>query len=194
MALWRGFGVYAVDLGLKVRSKLGLNEFDRLDVQLLAKHYNIPILGFDQIGCDHEVLRHLTATRHRKLSGFTIPIKTGFAVVTNPCHTEHRVRATIGHEFAHIILNHQFSVLLAGDEGCAFGSEDQEDEAKWFGAELLLPRAAAARAVRRNLSVIQVSDYFGVSVELARWRMNICGERTKLQRAGRRGDSKLNRA
>lgn len=183
MAHWRGFKEYAVDLSSKVRGQLGLSAFQRLEVSALAAHYNTPVIGFDQIDCDPRALQHFTVNRQRSLSGFVLPVDDGFAIVVNPCHTEHRVRATVGHEFSHLILNHEFSVLLAGDEGCAFGDKDQEDEAKWLGAELLFPRQAARNAVWQGISLEQVSETFGVSIELARWRINACGARKILQRA-----------
>jgi hypothetical protein len=186
VAYWHGFKQYAVDLGLTVRAKLGLTAFDRLDLAALAAHYKVPVLGFDQLGCPAEALRHFTGERWRGVSGYLLPVDGEMAVVFNPSHPKSRIRSTITHEFAHLILNHEFSVLVTGEEGCAFGDEDQEDEAKWLGAELLLPREAAKRAVLRGVSLEQLSENFDVSVELARWRMNVCGGWTILQRARRR--------
>lgn len=185
MAYWHGFKEYAVELSLKVRTRLGLTAFQRLDVSALAAHYEVVVVGFDQLGCAVEVLHHFTVDRWRGVSGYLLPVDGELAIVFNPSHPEYRIRSTVAHEIAHLILSHEFSVLLAGDKGCTFGSEDQEDEANWLGAELLLPRQAARQAVLDGVSLEQVSERFGVSIEMARWRTNVCGGQEILQRARR---------
>lgn len=175
MALWHGFKQYAVDLGLTVRRQLGILPSQRLNVYELAEHYGISLVNFGQLGCTLEALHHFTVGHWKSVSGFLLPVDGAFAIVTNPSHSALRIRATIAHEVAHFILNHEFSVLAATDEGCVFGDEDQEDEAKWLGAELLLPRPIAKKAVLDGMPLHEVSKKFGVSIELARWRTNISG-------------------
>jgi hypothetical protein len=185
VAHWHGFKQYAVDLGLKVRRNLGISASQRLDVIALATYYKVPILSFDKIGCPLEALHHFTVSRWSKVSGYLLPVDGQLVIIYNPTHPKQRIRATISHEIAHLILNHEFRVLATGDDGCIFGDKDQEDEAGWLGAELLLPREAAKRAVINGDSLSQLSDQFDVSIELARWRTNICGARKILQRARR---------
>ncbi len=185
MALWHGFRQYAVDLGLTVRRRIDISPSRRLNLRALADHYGLALVDFGQIGCTIEALHHLTVDRWKSVSGFLLPVDGKFAIVTNPEHSAFRIRATIAHEIAHFILNHEFGVLATGDDGCIFGNEDQEDEAKWLGAELLFPRAAAREAVLNGFSLNDISMRFGVSVDLARWRTNISGAHRMRQRARR---------
>ena len=90
-------------------------------------------------------------------------------------------RSTMGHETSHVILNHEFDLLVTGEKTCV--SKDEEDEADWLGAELLFPRAAARRAVLRSIPIEQVCQHYGVSFEIARWRTNICGAKKMLKRS-----------
>lgn len=185
MALWHGFKQYAVDLGLKIRTELGLSAFDRLDADKLADRYRVTVVSFDQVNCSPETLQHFTCNQWRSLSGFAIPVDGMMAVALNPSHTEARTRSTFTHEISHVVLNHESKVRLTRDDNCIYGDVDQEDEARWLGAELLLPREAAKRAVLRDITEDQVRERFGVSRELARWRMNICGGKNIRRRIGR---------
>jgi hypothetical protein len=61
-----------------------------------------------------------------------------------------------------------------------------EDEAAELSGELLLPAAAARRAAICRLSDEQVADEFDVSVEFAKWRLNVTGARLIAERAARK--------
>ena len=87
MAYWRGFKQYAVDLGLKVRGNLGISAFQRLDVIALAAYYNVPVVGFDKIGCPLEALHRLAVDKWGKISGYLLPVDGQLAIVYNPTHT-----------------------------------------------------------------------------------------------------------
>jgi Zn-dependent peptidase ImmA (M78 family) len=52
---------------------------------------------------------------------------------------------------------------------------DQENEADWLAASLLLPRDGLLSYFSRRRSVEAIAAQFQVSVELARWRLNATG-------------------
>jgi Zn-dependent peptidase ImmA (M78 family) len=58
----------------------------------------------------------------------------------------------------------------------------QEDEAAEIAGELLVPFDAAKKLARRKATNDEVALQFGVSVELARWRMDSTGARIIAQR------------
>jgi Zn-dependent peptidase ImmA (M78 family) len=62
-----------------------------------------------------------------------------------------------------------------GGHGC--GEREQEDQANELGGELLLPTSAAHRLARRGASDEQVATHYGISIEMARWRLNATGAR-----------------
>jgi Zn-dependent peptidase ImmA (M78 family) len=53
----------------------------------------------------------------------------------------------------------------------------QEEEAAEIGGELLIPIEAAKKLARRKATNEEVALQFGVSVEMARWRMDATGAR-----------------
>ena len=183
MALWRGYREYAVTVAERVRTKLGLTAYDQLDIFKLAAYYGITVVRFDEINCGDEVIKHFTTKGWRQLSGYILPVGDQLVMCLNPLHSEERIRSTMGHETSHVILNHEFDLLLTAEKACVSGSKDEEDEADWLGAELLFPRAAARRAVLRSIPIEQVCQHYGVSFEIARWRTNICGAKKMLKRS-----------
>jgi len=183
VALWHGYREYAVTVAEKVRTNLGLTAYDRIDMFKLATYYGITVVRFDEIDCGDAPLEHFTTTRWQQLSGYILPVDENYLLMSiNHLHPEERIRSTMGHETSHVILNHEFNLLLTEEKICAGGSKDQEDEADWLGGELLLPRKAARRAVFNKISIEQVRQHFGVSIEMARWRINICGAQEMTRR------------
>ncbi len=183
MALWHGFRQYAVDLAVKVRSRLGLSSFDRLDIWQLAGLYDLPIVSLDQLTSAPEAVQYYTQVNETRLSGFLVRVAGGPVILVNPAHSGERIASTITHEVSHCILCHESKLRLTGEDSCLSGDPDQEDEANWLGGELLLPREAARRLVFRRIGEEQAADMYGVSVEMARWRMNVCGAGQMQRRA-----------
>lgn len=97
MALWRGFKQYAVDLSVKIRGRLGLSPFDRLDVHLLAAQYHIPIVSFDHLPAATEAVRHYAETHRTRLSGLVVPVNGHQVILINPAHCDERIVSTITH-------------------------------------------------------------------------------------------------
>ena len=183
MALWRGFQTYAVDLATKVRSRLGVSLYERLDVRQLAVVYGLSIVSFDQLSSVSEAVHYFTETHTRQLSGFVAQVDSQQVILINPAHCDERTASTITHEVSHCILCHESKLRLTGEQACLSGDPDQEDEASWLGGELLLPREAARRLVFRRVDEVDAAAMFGVSIEMVRWRMNICGGRQMQRRA-----------
>jgi len=50
-----------------------------------------------------------------------------------------------------------------------------EDEANWLGPALLISDEAALLIVKRQYSLEQASDLYQASVEVVRFRLNVCG-------------------
>jgi Zn-dependent peptidase ImmA (M78 family) len=82
----------------------------------------------------------------------------------------------------HVLLEHRFTTVLVREgDNCRNSDRDQELEAAELSGELLVPADAARSMGRRGLSDEEVARSFAVSVEMARWRMQISGAR-KIQR------------
>lgn len=167
----------------EVRAELGLEPMDALDPWQLAELYGVRVLALGQLPLDHAVRDHFHSVRPEVFSGALLPHRTGAVIVENDAHPMARRRSTMSHEMAHVVGEHKFHTSLVNERGCRTADKLQEDEAAEISGELLIPFEAAKRLARRKATDDEVALRFGVSPELARWRMNATGARIIAQRA-----------
>jgi Zn-dependent peptidase ImmA (M78 family) len=116
----------------------------------------------------------------------TLKMDESFAIVLNPSHAVTRQRSDLEHELSHIELRHvparveisETDLLLLSDF-----SDEQEQEADWLGAALLLPRDALVRLRSERKSTPEIAAHFGVSTALCEWRLRMTGVDVQMRRA-----------
>lgn len=170
-----GFKAYATRLALEIREEFNVTIEDPFDPYEFASEYGIPVVELGVL--DGAARDHFYFSPDATLSGALIKSGNGFVILDNDGHPTTRRRATLSHEISHFLLEHEFaSVLSPNERGCGIEVE-QEDEAKFLSGELLIPTEGAIRHAFKDRSDEQVARFHGVSVELARWRMNVSGAR-----------------
>ncbi len=157
---------------------------DAFDPWGLAALYGIDVVSLSELPIDDEVVSYFTIDRPEVFSGALIPIGHGAVIVENDSHPLVRRRSTMGHELAHVVAEHQFDARLTNDRGCRLANQTQEDEAAEIAGELLVPFDAARSLARSKATNEEVALQFGVSVGLARWRMEATGARIIARREG----------
>ena len=167
----------------EVRAELGLEPMDALDPWQLAELYGVPVVALGALPLDSSIREHFHNVRPHVFSGALLPHRTGAVIVENDAHPLARRRSTMGHEMAHVVGEHKFGTSLVNERGCRTADKVQEDEAAEISGELLIPFEAAKRLARQRATDDEVALRFGVSPELARWRMNATGARIIAQRA-----------
>lgn len=167
----------------EVRAELGLEPMDALDPWQLAELYGVPVVALGALPLDHSIRDHFHNVRPQVFSGALLPHRTGAVIVENDAHPLARRRSTMGHEMAHVVAEHKFGTSLVNERGCRTANKVQEDEAAEISGELLIPFDSAKRLARQEATDDEVALCFGVSPELARWRMNATGARIIAQRA-----------
>jgi Zn-dependent peptidase ImmA (M78 family) len=182
----RGFKTEARQIGEQVRSELGLTELQPLDPWLLAEHLDIPILPLTELGDESpKCVATLTGPEEGAFSAMVAFTGRRRIIVHNDAHARTRQRADISHEIAHILLIHEPHPASPGEP--LLYDQDQEDEAGWLGAVLLVPDAACLHACRNDHSVPDAARRLGVSVQLMQWRLNSSGARARVARSRARG-------
>jgi len=171
----RGFKTMAKELALEVRREIDLGADVPFEPHALAKLYGIQVLRISDLG--------LSATESTAFSGALIATGTGQLIVENDSHSPARCKMTVSHEMSHVVLEHSFSTLIVDSAGCRDLIGDQEGEAAFLAGELVLPSDAAIQLAFRNATDEEVALHFGISVEAARWRMNVSGARVIASRA-----------
>ncbi|MBB3049439.1 hypothetical protein FHS23_000434 [Prauserella isguenensis] len=176
--LRRGFKAHAGRLALSVRNELGLAVCDPLDPYSLAELYGIPVLDLGDPAMPRDAVRHFTGPAADSFSGALVAVGSVRVIVENHVHDTRRRRATVAHEMAHVLLEHDFDLLVTKAGLCGTTATSVEREADELAGELLLPRDAARTAALRGWTDAAVAHRYGVSRRLARWRLNATGART----------------
>ncbi|MER7115038.1 ImmA/IrrE family metallo-endopeptidase [Saccharomonospora azurea] len=187
MALRRGFKATARRLAADVRAELGIRTFAPLDPYALAALYGVEVFTLDEPWLPASAVAHFTGPAVESFSGALVQVGTGCVIVENHTHERNRRRSTVAHEMAHVLLEHDFGVLVTAGGSCRSGVESGrealEQEAAELSGELLLPCAAARTAAFRGWTDASVARYFRISERMARWRMNVTGARRIARRS-----------
>ena len=181
----RGFKAQCEQISKRYRKELDLTLQEALRYQVFAKHMGIRIwTPADVPGLTDMSLRQLMVHDDSDWSAVTIQDFKKTVIVVNSSHSERRLANDVTHEISHIILDHQKARLEVSDEGDwwlkAYRS-DQEDEADWLAAALLLPRDGLMACYRKTKDFEELAGMFEVSVDLVRMRINRTGIARQLQ-------------
>jgi hypothetical protein len=169
-------------LALEVRAELGISPTDVFDPYGLAELYGVDVVRLSELDCAPEVLSHFSHIRPEVFSGAVLPIGTGVVMIENDSHLSVRRRSTVSHEMAHVVLEHSFTAAMVSEDGCRTVDSLQEDQANWLAGELLIPGGIARYLGVRGVTADEAAERFNVSVEMARWRINVSGGRKIAQR------------
>lgn len=181
----RGFKAEAERLSAGARSELGLGQADRLCPWRYAGHLGVAILDFSKLGLSPKDENQLLEIDPESWSGMTLREGALTAMVLNPSHSAARQCSTLMHEVAHFVLKHVPARVDVSSSGLLLlsdYSEEQEAEADWLGAALLLPRDALLGRRRLGASIADIAEEFGVSTQLCQWRLRMTGIDRQLSR------------
>jgi hypothetical protein len=182
----RGFKAEAERIGLELRGELNLGSRGRLEPGLLAEHLCVPVRTLrDLANVAREDVRYLLGRGRSAFSAVTVYVgRFKRLVITNPAHASTRQMSSLCHELSHIVLDHEAEAPVSIDGARAWNGP-QEREADWLAGCLLIPQEAAHAAAAEGQSDDDVAQAFGVSRDLAAWRMNTTGARIRAQRLAR---------
>ena len=175
---------------LGLRDFAGVQSEQALDPFALARFARLLVVDFDRIqGLSPESRAHLLGEAADEWSGGACskPLPNGWRlVILNPAHGPARNRATLMEEVAHVFLGHQPNRLAAVGrdptvrEGASNGkivareyNHADEEAAYAIGAAALVPYAALRRMVVEGRSGNEIARRFGVSRQLAEYRIKV---------------------
>lgn len=174
----RGLKSRCERLAIEHRRTLNLAPHDPLPAKALAESLRIRVYDPTTLtGISAESLRALRNDQG-SWSAATVRMGDHAAIVVNPDHSPARQSSDLMHELAHLILGHQPSQFQVSREGPALLTEyekQQEDEADWLAGCLLLPRPALVRIRSRGMDEATVSELFGCSIRMLRYRVSVTG-------------------
>lgn len=175
----RGFKARCEQTAGRYRKRLGVSPQEALPYGQLADELDVVLwTPSDVPGLDANTVRQLSVTDAGAWSAVTVRLDGKHVVVVNNAQNERRIPNSVVHELAHIILGHSASRVDVSEDGHLWLSthgREQENEADWLAATLLLPRDGLLPCFARYRDVRKTADRFKVSVELVRWRLNATG-------------------
>ena len=180
----RGFKSRSEKISARYRANLKISLEEALPVRELASMLDVIIWAPSDVhGLTPKHIKQLTNIGRDEWSAVTIEEGASKLIIINPTHSEARLANDIAHELAHLILNHEKSHLEISESGELWlkaYETDQEEEADWLAASLLLPRDGLLPVYKRLRDVSKVAKVFGVSKDLAQMRINRTGIKKQL--------------
>jgi len=184
----RGFKAQAERSAASARDALGLPANAPIDPWVYANHLNVRVLEFSGLGLPARDISQLTVIDGDSWSAMTLQLEGIFAIVLNPVHAITRQRNDLMHELAHVELSHTPTRVEVSESGLLLlsdYSDEQEQEADWLAAALLLPRDGLVHLRATRHSAAEIADHYGVSAALCEWRLRMTGVDMQMRRAYR---------
>jgi Zn-dependent peptidase ImmA (M78 family) len=185
VTLRRGFLVEAERHAARIRDELSLGPADPVDVGTIAQHLGVRVVAADEL-IDRARLEELERLQAWSFSACTLDIHGRKVIVFNPLRSPPRTQSDLAHELAHLLLGHDLDEVRVV-AGTPFRTclPDQEEEATSLGGTLLLPRPLLLKAARKGLGVKEIAEQYGVTPEMARFRLNKTGVARQASDRGR---------
>ena len=182
----RGFKTWCEQIAAKLRRDNDLGPIAPLPPAAVADGLGVRLIPAEELsGVPPEVLGRLLGQHQSVWSAVTISAGDRHLVVYNSAHSKARQSNDLMHELSHLILKHTPSMsFMDPTKGLLIRSYDknQEDEANWLSAALLLPRQALVVHRSRRTPAEDLCELFGVSRDLLTFRLNMTGVERQLAR------------
>jgi Zn-dependent peptidase ImmA (M78 family) len=182
----RGFKSEAERVADRIRLALCLSASDPLDPEAVAAYLSAKVVAADTLVARAK-LRELKTIQDDAFSAVTFRLPDSRVVVVyNPLHTLARRRSDISHELSHLILKHETRTIeMVAGHSMFTCNPEQEEEADWLAGCLLLPRPLLLAAARSGMSASEIADENGVTLSMARYRLNASGAMLQARRGAR---------
>lgn len=182
----RGFKTWCETVAAQQRRDLNVAPTDPLDPLRVAKALGVAVAYIEQLPTiDTATREYLTQHDPDAWSAVTVGNGKRHLIVLNSAHPTTRQQNSLMHELAHLIIGHKPARLDITPDGMMVLStynKDNEEEANWLAAALLLPREALLSARKRGLSDEDAAAHYGCSVKLFQFRINTTGVDVQLRR------------
>ena len=181
----RGFKSRCEEMARSLRVELNLDPTGPLAPKLLADYLGVFIWSVEELGLLAEDVQQLVEVDGDSWSAVTVSAADRDAILLNPNHRKGRYSSDVMHELAHLLLGHRPSTMFfAGQENLALRgfNPELEEEANWLAGALLLPRGALVKLLASNRSEDTISEEYGVSKQMFRFRVDVTGVKRQLAR------------
>ena len=174
-----GFKSWCEGMAGGYRRDLKIHPHAALPPKLLADDLGIKVVTPDEIPSFAKKHRdQLLVHDEESWSAVTLTLPGARIIIQNSAHAPTRRNSDVMHELAHIILKHEPTQVMLSSNGHMFMDnydKQQELEADWLGASLLVPRDGLLALLSRNADVAAAATHFAVSAQMVQWRLRKTG-------------------
>jgi Zn-dependent peptidase ImmA (M78 family) len=176
----RGFKAAAERIALEERTRLGLPGYGALCGFKLAKAYNVVIHTPAALGLTDNELDRLY--KDGAWSALTMYNERNERVIVHKeADTPARQQSNMMHEMAHILRGHELTPHISGlPFFLRQFNRVNEEEARYLGAMLQLPRPALIWAAKQGMTRQDIMEYYTCSEEMVKFRVNSSGIKRQL--------------
>ncbi len=175
----RGFKAWCENAAADYRAALRLRLEEPLNPEDLAAHLGVMVWRPEDVPeLPINSLQQLTIHDRDSWSAVTLRLSNTNLTIVNSTHPPTRQRSSLAHELAHLILDHEpdrIDLSPAGHLLLSSFEREQEDEANWLSATLLVPRAGLRVAYQSTRDSQTLADHFRVSLDMMNWRLRMTG-------------------
>lgn len=175
----RGYKSWCEQVAAKLRRDAGLGPIDPIPPAVIAADLNVHLIPANELAdLPAGTLDRLLHAHNEAWSAITVSDGDRHLVVYNPAHSDARQANDIAHELAHIILKHTPTFSFMNPEKQLLirsFDKNQEDEANWLAASILLPRAALVAMRSKRVRNEEICARYGISTQLLTYRLNTTG-------------------
>lgn len=179
LLLRRGFKTEAEKTAEHYRAELNISKFGALNAFALAEHLGVLVAGISDILPEEEVKKLHNPAKQESFSALlTKNIDNDSVIIHNNLHSEYRQQSNLMHELAHYICGHEIPkeiLELNLPLNLRYFNPVHEEEAKYLGGCLQITRAGLMWKTKSNFSETDISDYYGASIEMVKYRLNTTG-------------------
>ncbi len=183
----RGFKAWCETTSAEIRSSIGLSLSESFRPELFAKDLGIEVWKPEDVpDLAPSSIEQLTVVDKDSWSAVTIRDGENTIIIVNSAHARTRQRSSLSHELAHLILDHTPDRIDLSPDGHLLLSSferENEEEADWLSATLLVPRAGLLSRYRITEDLKELAIHFEVSRKLLEWRLRTTGIRKQSRRA-----------
>ena len=176
---YRGFKAECESIAIEMRKLVNLEPHQYLPAKILAKHLKIPILYPSEIsGLSDTDMKCLGRKEKTQWSAVTTEFDGEKFIILNESHSDKRQESDLMHELAHVIRNHNMSILSSSSNSIfqlREYNEENEQEAIWLGGVLQLPRTALEWVAYKKMKIPEISEIYNSSHSMVQFRINKSG-------------------
>ena len=168
-----GFKAEAERYAEEFRAELDLRPDAPLCPRKLAEHLGVPVFGIgNNPKLPSEITNHWANHPDDPFSGLIISDGSYKEIHHNDFHHPRRQNSDLAHELAHIIMGHDLETPIK-DNGERAYDRNTEEEAKWLGGTLLLPKKATVKMVLDSFTREMVEEIYQVSWQMYQYRLQV---------------------